>query len=37
MDEIVKAHDGYVQMINSSVVRVHEQGTTAKSFLSIDV
>lgn len=30
MDAIVKAHDGDVQMIDSSVVRVHQQGATAK-------
>ena len=30
MDAIVKAHDGDVQMIDTSVVRVHQQGATAK-------
>jgi transposase len=30
MDAIVKSHDGDVQMIDSSVVRVHQQGATAK-------
>lgn len=30
MDAIVEAHDGDVQMIDSSVVRVHQQGATAK-------
>jgi hypothetical protein len=29
MDAIVKAHEGDVQMIDSSVVRVHQQGATA--------
>ena len=30
MDAIVEAHDGDVQMIDTSVVRVHQQGATAK-------
>ena len=30
MDAIVKAHDGDVQMIDTSAVRVHQQGATAK-------
>lgn len=30
MDAITKAHDGKVQMIDTSVVRVHQQGATAK-------
>ena len=30
MDALVKAHDGDVQMIDTSIVRVHQQGATAK-------
>lgn len=30
MDAITKAYDGDVQMIDTSVVRVHQQGATAK-------
>ena len=30
MDAIVAAHDGAVQMIDTSIVRVHQQGATAK-------
>lgn len=30
MDAVVKAHDGDVQMIDTSIVRVHRQGATAK-------
>jgi hypothetical protein len=30
MDAIVKAQDGDVQMIDTSVVRDHQQGATAK-------
>src|SRR5271166_3418272 len=30
MDAIVEAHDGEVQMIDTSIVRVHQQGATAK-------
>lgn len=37
MDAIVKAHDGDVQMIDSSIVRVHQQGATAKRGIEIDV
>lgn len=37
MDAIVKAHDGDVQMIDTSVVRVHQQGATAKRGIEIDV
>lgn len=37
MDAIVKAHDGDVQMIDTSVVRVHQQGATAKRGVEIAV
>jgi transposase len=37
MDAITKAYDGDVQMIDTSVVRVHQQGATAKRGVSIDV
>jgi transposase len=37
MDAVTKAHDGAVQMIDTSVVRVHQQGATAKRGVSIDV
>ena len=30
MDAIVEAHDGEVQMIDTSIVRVHQQGATAR-------
>jgi transposase len=30
MDAITKAHDGRLQMIDTSIVRVHQQGATAK-------
>jgi transposase len=30
MANIAKAHDGEVQMIDTSIVRVHQQGVTAK-------
>ncbi len=37
MDVIVAAHDGEVQMIDTSIVRVHQQGATAKRGVEIDV
>ena len=37
MDAIVMAHEGDVQMIDSSIVRVHQQGATAKRGVLIDV
>jgi transposase len=37
MDAITKAYDGEVQMIDTSVVRVHQQGATAKRGVSIAV
>jgi transposase len=37
MDAITKAYDGDIQMIDTSVVRVHQQGATAKRGVSIDV
>jgi transposase len=37
MDVIVKAHDGQVQMIDTSIVRVHQQAATAKRGIEIDV
>jgi len=37
MDAIVKSHDGDVQMIDTSVVRVHQQGATAKRGIEIVV
>jgi transposase len=37
MDAIVAAHDGDVQMIDSSIVRVHQHGATAKRGVEIDV
>ena len=37
MDAIVAAYDGDVQMIDSSIVRVHQHGATAKRGVSIDV
>jgi transposase len=30
MDAITKAHNGKVQMIDTSIVRIHQQGATAK-------
>lgn len=35
MDAIAKARDGKVQMIDTSVVRVHQQGATAKRGIKI--
>ena len=37
MDAIVEAHDGEVQIIDTSIVRVHQQGATAKRGVKIDV
>jgi len=37
MDAITEAYDGDVQMIDTSVVRVHQQGGTAKRGIEIDV
>lgn len=37
MDAITRAYDGDFQMIDTSVVRVHQQGATAKRGVSIDV
>jgi transposase len=37
MDAVVEAHDGEVQMIDTSIVRVHQQGATAKRGVKIDV
>ena len=37
MDALVEAHDGEVQMIDTSIVRVHQQGATAKRGVKIDV
>lgn len=37
MDAITKAYDGNVQMIDTSVVCVHQQGATAKRGVSIAV
>lgn len=37
MDAIVEAHDGDVQMLDTSIVRVHQQGATAKRGVEIDV
>jgi hypothetical protein len=36
MDAIVAAYEGDVQMIDTSIVRVHQQGATAKG-VQIDV
>ena len=39
MDAITKAHDGTVQMIDTSIVRVHQQGARQKGgsrSLSVD-
>ena len=35
MDAIIAAHDGKVQMIDSSVVRVHQQAAAQKNRLEI--
>lgn len=35
MDAIIKAHDGRVQMIDSSVVRVHQQAAAQKNRLEM--
>jgi transposase len=37
MDAIVAAYDGQVQMIDSSIVRVHQHGAAAKRGIEIDV
>lgn len=37
MDAITKACDGKVQMIDTSIVRVHQQGATAKRGIEITV
>ena len=37
MDVVTKAHDGNVRMIDTSIVRVHQQGATAKRGVKIDV
>jgi len=37
MDEITKHHKGDVQMIDTSIVRVHQHGATAKRGVEIDV
>jgi transposase len=37
MDAITKAHDGNVRMVDTSVIRVHQQGATAKRGVQIDV
>ena len=37
MDAVTKAHDGLVQMIDTSIVRVHQQGATAKRGVTIIV
>lgn len=37
MANITKAHDGEVQMIDTSIVRVHQQGATAKRGIEIIV
>jgi len=37
MDAISRAYDGDVQMIDTSVVRVHQHGATAKRGIEIDV
>jgi transposase len=37
MDAIVEDHDGDVQMLDTSVVRVHQQGAAAKRGIAIDV
>lgn len=35
MDAVIKAHDGKVQMIDSSVVRVHQQAAAQKNSLEM--
>ena len=35
MDAVIKAHDGKVQMIDSSVVRVHQQAADQKNRLEM--
>jgi len=35
MDAVIKAHDGKVQMIDSSVVRVHSQAAAQKNRLEM--
>jgi transposase len=37
MDAVTKARDGKVQMIDTSIVRVHQQGATAKRGIEIIV
>ena len=37
MEAITKAHDGKVRMIDTSIVRVHQQGATAKRGIEIIV
>ena len=37
MDAIIQAHEGDIQMIDSSIVRVHQQGATAKRGVEIVV
>lgn len=37
MDAITKAYDGKVQMIDISIVRVHQHGATAKMGIAITV
>jgi transposase len=37
MDAVVKAHDGKVQMIDSSIVRVHQHASGAKKRVEIVV
>lgn len=37
MKAIAKAYDGRVQMIDTSIVRVHQQGATAKRVVEIIV
>ena len=35
MDAVIKAHDGKVQMIDSSIVRVHQQAAAQKNMLEM--
>jgi transposase len=37
MDAMTKAHDSRLQMIDTSIVRVHQQGATAKRGIEIIV
>lgn len=37
MDAITTGHDGKVQMIDTSIVRVHQHGATAKRGVEIIV